>query len=420
MRSSARILALSTIIAIASAACGGGAFTSAEETGGSGGTPAGSGGASGGGLPGTGGSDLGVGGGDTADAAGMTDDGAIGLGDGGGIVPEIDGTVTEDASSSGDASFMDASAGCPACPAGQYCNMSTRSCAKCGDLSRLAFGTPRKLVAPSAGPGRDQVFAREASRSGWTGLVYGFANQGNPDIAFASGTTGVWPTGTALPPPVSSAGFDDAPLPMPDPVDITLLYDTEVNNRRMIYLALYSSNGTWSTGRYGPDSWTLNSSGNNYHVAALRSGSASGGLRLWWTTDRQDVGVGQPRLVTTDPLVPAAPVDVPIVLSSGCHTKGDLEPWVAPDGTVLFFSSLPLGAGGACDTRGDDSRHLYFTRLDPATGQQSAGDRALAIGVHAVGFDDRAPSLTTDMCSLLFSSDRDAGNELDIYIAPRN
>src|SRR5437773_2170393 len=156
--SSSRLLALSAIVAITSAACGGDGFALSAETGGAGGAPAGSGGASGGASPGTGGSDIGTGGGDVVDASGPTDDG------------------------------------------------------------------------------------------GCTGLVYGFVGQGNPDIAFAPGTTAAWPTGTALPPAISSAGLDEAPLPMPDPADITFLYDTEVNNRRMIYMAL-SSNGTWSSGR---------------------------------------------------------------------------------------------------------------------------------------------------------------------------
>jgi hypothetical protein len=307
----------------------------------------------------------------------------------------------------------------PACGAGQYCNSTSRTCASCSDLSRLSFGAPTKLAAPSAGPGQNQNFPREAARANFTGLLYSLDSQGPTgiDVAFAPGAASSWPIGTALPAPISSVGIDEAPLPLGAGIDFAFLYDADNSGVRAIYAAGMSAG--WSRNLFGDPMTALNAAGNNYHVAAQVVGGASMANaigRLWWATDRPSLaGMNGPRLVTAL-LADTSVVDVPIVQANGCHTGGDLEPWVIPGGNVLFFSSL-IYVGAACTDVGDGKRRLSFTQVDPSTGLQVG--RASAAGSHSTGYDDHAPSLTADMCARLFASNRD-GSDLGIYLAPRN
>ena len=314
----------------------------------------------------------------------------------------------------------DAPAGCGVCGPGQYCNSTSRTCAPCGDLSRLQFGAPTKLSAPSAGPSQNQNFPREIVRANYTGLLYSFDSQAatGVDIAFAQGTSPGWPAGMAIPAPIAAAGIDEAPLPMPLGLDLAFLYDSEEAGVRGIYAA--GVGGTLSRTLFGEPATAINSGGNNYHLAAQivsATGTPTSIGRLWWTTDRATaMGAGGVRLVTANQLDKLA-VDVPIVQANNCHTGGDLEPWVVPAGNVLFFSSL-IYVGTGCTDNGDAKRRLSFTQVDPMTGQQVG--RAAAVGWHNTGFDDHAPSLTADMCALLFASNRDGGTDMDLYISPRN
>jgi hypothetical protein len=256
-----------------------------------------------------------------------------------------------------------------------------------------------------------------------SGLLYDFDAGGanGVDIAFAQGRATSWPTGAAL--SISSIGIDEAPLPMPPSVDFTFLFDTEMSGRRYVYAASPGlMPGTWARGGYGDANSALNSAGNNYHVAARFVGAAGAAPnavgRLWWITDRPGaMGAGTVRLVTAANLMDTVAVDVPTVQANGCHTGGDLEPWVVPDGSVLFFSSL-IYVGTTCNDDGDGKRRLSYVPLDAMSGQPTG--RAVAIGHHMTGYDDRAPSLTADLCTLLFATDRDGGTDLDIYAMPRN
>jgi hypothetical protein len=315
---------------------------------------------------------------------------------------------------------IDAPASCGACGPGQYCNSTTHTCAACSDLSRLQFGAPTKLSLPSAGPGANQNFPREIAHGTYTGLVYSFDSpMTGVDIAFAQGTSPMWPAGMPLPSPIAAAGIDEAPFPLPTAIDIVFLYDSAEAGVRGIYAA--STGGAASRTLFGDPGTALNASGNNYHVAAQilnQAGGASSIGRLWWTTDRATtMGAGGVRLVSANRSDPLA-ADVPLVQANNCRTGGDVEPWVVPGGNVLFFSSLIYLSPPACTDNGDAKRRLSFTQVDPMTGQQIG--RATAVGWHTTGFDDHAPSLTADMCALLFASNRDGGTDMDLYVSPRN
>jgi hypothetical protein len=56
-------------------------------------------------------------------------------------------------------------------------------------------------------------------------------------------------------------------------------------------------------------------------------------------------------------------------------------------------------------------RHLYAVTLNPSIGEPMG--HATELPVHAAGFNDGSASLSPDMCTLYFSSDR-AGS-WDIY-----
>jgi hypothetical protein len=340
---------------------------------------------------------------------------------GGSAGSTIVGDASADVSAPKDGGAEASTTCAPPCGPGQYCNGSNRTCTACSDLSRLQFGPPSKLEPTSAGPAQNQSFPREASRANFRGLLYSFDSQAQTgiDIAFASGAPPTWPTGTALPAPIAAVGVDEAPLPMNSGLDFAFLFDGENTGVRGIYAAGMGAGG-WTRTLFGAPGTALNAGGNNYHVAAqIISGMGMPDAigRMWWTTDRASpIGAGVVRLATayrTD----ASAVDVPMVQNNGCHTGGDLEPWVVPSGNVLFFSSL-IYVGTTCSDNGDAKRRLSYTQVDPATGQQVG--RATAVSWHVTGFDDRAPSLTVDMCSLLFASDRDGGGELDLYISGRN
>jgi len=145
--------------------------------------------------------------------------------------------------------------------------------------------------------------------------------------------------------------------------------------------------------------------------------------RVYWISDRNT----QPGLYTM-PATGGTLAKVTLTLESGCQvTDEDIEPWVTPDGTVLFFSAprreqpncnLPLNSG---------IRTAYYTYMDPATGQQIGSAKeltsvrtALETSFTKTTLNIRTPSLSPDFCTLYVSSDVDGSSpEYDVYSALR-
>jgi hypothetical protein len=262
------------------------------------------------------------------------------------------------------------------------------------------------------------MFPRQAVQASYTGLFY--AVDGT-DIAFTPGARpSDWNMGTSV--PVSSAPFDPAPLPLPDGMQfLRFLYESKPLGRRMIFAAYEGPDGRQSVdmGLFS----AMNAAGDNFHAAIqtqLYPKDPPMVSRIYWTTNRDSTGgsTGPTRLVTSA----GGPgfVGVPIELSPGCPTtEPDLEPWLTPDGGLLLVSSHGASEKGCISS--NDGRRIYLVFTDRQTGQQMTGAHTIDLSyLHASGFDDRGPSLTSDMCTLLFASDRGAKEDFDIYAAQRD
>jgi hypothetical protein len=332
----------------------------------------------------------------------------------------------------------DAGAPDAGCPVGQYFNPCKQTCTPCTDLSFIQLGGKTSkdvtLSNPSGAPGRDQLYPRITKLSGVDRIVYRHRipanNPKETQIVTATLSSGSWTGFTEnLGNLVNYPNEDEsAPLLVPQGVldpsngstaaEPFLLFDSKRNGKPQVYSSqLFKSNG--SPAPLGSPVNQATSGSRDYNPAYSYSGAPP---RLYWVSDRNST----PGLYTV-PVSGGSVTHVPLTLASGCAvTDEDMEPWVTPDGTLLLFSSprreppncaLPLNSG---------KRGLYYTYLDPTTGQQIGAATELS-GVRAdlekaynkTDFELRTPSLDPGYCTLYFSSDIDGGTDIDIFLSTR-
>jgi len=109
------------------------------------------------------------------------------------------------------------------------------------------------------------------------------------------------------------------------------------------------------------------------------------------------------RARTLDPFVTIVKID------SVSSTSGDIDPYVAPDGRTLYFSS-------GRDSSGSSIYHIYSAT------RSSVGVFDSPIAVSALGTtdDDRAPLISADGLALYFSSLRaPSAGERDMWVSHR-
>jgi hypothetical protein len=318
------------------------------------------------------------------------------------------------------------SAGCGTCTDTQYCNPVTGRCTDCSDLSRLEFGPPDIILPVSNGPGNDQIFPRVGVTANQVeAMVYEYTDTVSTNTELASTTAWTTTQGTELPTSINNS-LQSGPLLLPpgtslfgataDPGSALLLYDNPASGKSQIWSASAGTSG----GTIALLQGNINVTGSENSHVAVALGAPNGG-RVWWVTSRS-IGPALIQGLVTMPLnnASAPVVNVPLDGDNGCHcTDLDVEPWVTPDGSVLFFSCVENDPASGCNTTLDNGhKHLYRTSLDPSTGLQVPGTTAAISAANLLGHDDRTPSLSPNMCSLYFSSARRTTN-FDILVSRR-
>ncbi|HEX6275799.1 MAG TPA: hypothetical protein VFZ53_22310 [Polyangiaceae bacterium] len=293
------------------------------------------------------------------------------------------------------------SAGTPGCTCAptEYCRGG--ECLACAELSSLDFGPPELLLDDPQMPLR---FPRPADtpgslfyRAGAEGMARIFhtpntsmlgALAGNPDVTQQSGALFV----AAL-----DRGYN-------------VIFD-EINQGTRTARAASWNGATLGSQMEMPP--PLSPGGfEDYSVAAA---TASG--RLFWMSSRDLERRLRTGVVETGDGV-AVTLDVPKRAGSGtCEWFGnDATPWVTPDGRRMLFRSFPLD--DACQPLDSDTTDLFVVPLEPMSGTPSSDAIALA-SLNEVGFTDTDPSLSPDLCTLYFASDRGSPSDFKLYRARR-
>ncbi len=418
-------------------------------TGGQGGTGGGFGGGGVGGAGGTGGSSgsgatgatggsSGSGGGGASGGTGGASGsgGAAGVGGDASVDSPSDVAIDSPADSGPDAgNCVPAADAGPApdagCAVGQYFNPCLQLCAPCTDLSWLAFGDPVTKVAGLSGGSNalyprittlssiDRVVLRQTASSeldlytatvqgsGWTTLTNNLGNLVNYPNAEDSGPV-IIPTGAVNP---SNGSVATEPF---------ILFDSKRDSGKH---QIFSSALFKSTLSPAPLASPINQGTSGTHDYNPAYAYLSATAQLYWSSDRN----GKPGLYT-QAIKAGGPVsNVPLTLESGCAvTVEDVEPWVTPDGTVLFFSSPRHETPNCANAIDGGNRALFYTYMDPATGQQIGVAKeiksvraSLAATYSKTSFALRTPSLNPGFCSLYFSTNADTATDFDVFTATR-
>jgi hypothetical protein len=375
-------------------ACGGDDFESSKG-GGSGGTT--TGGSAGGGAGGTtGGTSGGGGSGALGGTAGVGGSGAVGgaagTGGTGGQPPCTDETCGND----------------------EYCHDGSGECRKCTDPDELAFFPPQPLTIINAAHPDKDLHAPRQLEDGAPALVY--------TVGYSVYDRQLWATedytknaGFPFPPPVDilptaeSSGLVIFP-PTDGPLSpFALLYDHHAENT--LDLDMYGSEYD-PVGMVFKDPVKLPAPFNSASMdwAPAYSQVAQ---RLWWVSNRNTPLA--PKLYTASTALGAAAVAdiVPLTtFSPPCPiTDGDLGPWVAPAGYLILFHGQEKFAACANGTKND----IYVAALD-ANGTALP---AFPLDINLQNTQDEWPSMSFDMCTLYFSSQRNGANHTQIYAARR-
>ncbi|MEZ4371374.1 MAG: hypothetical protein R3B07_11145 [Polyangiaceae bacterium] len=393
-------------------ACGGSEFSSAGETGGNSAGGSSAGGSSGSAAGGSSGSAAGgnAAGGSSGNAAGGSSGSTAGGSSAGGSFPggngggPSGGAGGSTAGAGGSAGAGGATGCATECLMGEYCDEDTNKCTSCATIAgRLRFGPPTRLPLNNS-TGVDERFPRIADDGtlwytrGDGGGGYAIVKlsppySGSPSVEYQNGS-GYVPRG------IDGEGlrFDAA-------------FDTKEmdGTRKLVGVA---DNGSPSelgslNQIVGAGSATL-----DYSIAV-------GPGRVWWMSDRVVAGqAGGPHLHTGQPGIVFNIDYVPLVLEDDCHTQSpDLTPWVGKAGNLMLLSAQSLSSTSTCVASVDAPKDLYWTLLDNA-GQQTG--KAKRIELSDPTLDDTEPSLSPDLCTIVYARSESAGTEAhDLYTATR-
>jgi hypothetical protein len=307
-----------------------------------------------------------------------------------------------------------------ACGAGNYCEKGAAMCRSCADLSRLVFHAPKAVVLGTPTTGTTAAYARTDADSGALYFTYldrsSSIPRGRTAVAPSAPLPLAWGSWDFAPPPVNADGQSTAPLYLHDPSMLAGLVDPgalDITTPAILFDSDRAGGGLVQIFAVNVGSSLL------AHVALpagtrdARVAAAPGAVppRFWYLSD---AGVAAPRLVTVAAGASAAK-PVTITLDKGCPGAAIDAPWATPDGNHLLFGAAYPDA--ACDPTTSAPAHLFHARLDDE-GQQLASTPAQRIFPDDDAVRDGMPSLSADLCFLLFSRfDADADGAL--YAAVR-
>ncbi|MFO0762718.1 MAG: hypothetical protein U0359_40145 [Byssovorax sp.] len=286
------------------------------------------------------------------------------------------------------------------CGPGQFCEAKTGTCVTCAGAASFTFAAPVPLgLSPPYPP--SALFPR-IGQDGQ--LLFRFRQNQNSDLGFALAVPGApmqWASATPEPSPLINTLFnEEGPLYLPngaalaglvsEKVDTNLpvlLFDSNVSGQRRVYAANLAGAASSEV--------KLKSQGVSYLVAVAYQANpprffyysnffpAPPDAQLGTSTGGED------------------PVKLPIVLDNGCHARGEVMPWVTPDGAWMFLSAPYPDIANGCAPLNGAPAHLFALPLD-ASGLPAGGAKAAAVFPGDQN-NQVSPSLSPDQCTLYFS-----------------
>jgi hypothetical protein len=332
------------------------------------------------------------------------------------------GGVTNSTGTGGAACVVGMPSTCPA--AGDYCapNGGSATCVSCSDTSRFAFGKAVNLpVTPLTNAA---IYPRIAPNSG--DLYFTQEDKGPPVhfgivSAVLPPQAKMWNAWAPEPAPINGAANSSGPLYIADSSGLSNIVQTALvqtgNDKPVLLWDSDRDTGKREIFAVNPGVGTqaslvkLNTTGLHDSRVAVASGKSP--LRLWWMSD---TGAVMPDRLVTAPADNSTPMPVPMALESGCHAASVDNPWVTADGTLLLFDAVRPDLAN-CGLAATMVHHLFYSPVG-ADGQQPSGAKAKALLPGDPLTYDVTPSLTPDMCYLLFSR-VDATGNVTLSIAAR-
>lgn len=320
--------------------------------------------------------------------------------------PFVAGTGTAGGGTTGDTTTTSTGTGAPlcmpgSCPDGQYCD-AARGCTACSDFGTFALGEVKPAGVPtdaSATP----LYPRVGQDD--TDLFFAqiVSSQGNVKRVAESG--GSWTNPAAIMNLDSSGSSDTGPLFLAAADALSGFQPPELAGASVPILLFHTTRGTKKVEVYGlplmqavmPVQLQLPDTSD--YVQDVVVAAKATPPRLWWLHGSDPTALGLVTMTGADP----APEDVIISLDT-CAAVVQ-QPWVTPDGTRLLFSAKK------CDQTGP---HLFIAELG-TDGKQIGKARRVFPGDSSL---DYSPSLSTDLCTVLFSR-QDANGKTAIVRANR-
>jgi hypothetical protein len=295
-----------------------------------------------------------------------------------------------------------APAGCdPPCQSGQYCSATTNKCTNCTDLSSIQFSAPAKLGVGLSNVNYSAYYPRTrgANSDIYLAVAMSPTNSQVETAMFLSPTKG-WGPAMSITPILASMASDSAPLYLDDGAALAGLKPSNVMDGQPVLL--FDSTRTfgkrqvyaWVPGvSNSPQLVTLPGTDTTYEVSQVAVAWQT--KRFFWISNADS----KPRRLMTALPSDSMWQEVPIQLDNGCHAPLADSPWVTPEGNVIFFASDEPDPNNSCKPKAINKPHLYRAFLDPS-GQPT--DPAMRVFPQDDSIDF-SPSLTGDLCSLVFT-----------------
>lgn len=303
------------------------------------------------------------------------------------------------------------------CGGDEYCHDKSGECRKCTDPDEFEFLDPQPLATINAAHATKDVHAPRILDATAPALIY---SVGTNVIDRA-----LWATldynasvGAALLPPIDLPGTEATALPILAPADgplagYSLLFDN--NPEGTLDLNLHGAPFDEINDVFKPPVMLPPPFNDQY--ADWSPAFAPLAQRAWWVSNRANIFA--PKLYTASTKNGDPPVASVVPLSTfapACPVNdGDLGPWATLDGSMLLFHGAEKFAGAGCDSGPNPKSDLYVAGLFP----NGSASPAFPLSVNLQNTEDKWPSLSTDMCTLYFSSQRNGAAKLQLYSARR-
>lgn len=292
------------------------------------------------------------------------------------------------------------------CNENQYCQRTTKICAECKDVSSpFIFGPPIPLELSLPNGGTNPRFPR----SGPNGqLLFTFTSlAGNLNIGHAPAGSAplTWQKGQSeSEPPLNTSADESSSFYLAKGSVLKNLVDPNVKTDTgiVLYDSTQQGPGTKQVFAFNPDQ-------TSFSKVQLQGGTINSQLtvaadvpRFWYTSNALKPASEPNEFVELVSAAPGTmPTAVPLQDSAGCAVKGNVAPWVTPDGTILLFATQrQKKIGTTCSNVGSDTSHLWYTTVNPKDGKQAEAAARELFSEDPKSYT--SPALSENLCVLYF------------------